>query len=101
LPEKFTSAPELESDSSPTFTEDSTEASADPKDTNTLEPRLSDGDFNNLRNKNSSRRTRREMPSRSTPELSLMREEALSTESSPNTSRPKTPEPTLDSLFHI
>ena len=61
-PERFISDQELVLDSSPTFTEVSTEVSADPKDINTPEPKSSDGDFNNLKNKKSSRKTRREMP---------------------------------------
>ena len=60
-PEKFISDQEPVLDSSPISTEDSTEESADLKDINTLAPRSSDGDFNNLRSKRSSRKTRREI----------------------------------------
>lgn len=74
-------------DSSPTFTEVSTEVSADPKDINTPEPKSSDGDFNNLKNKKSSRKTRREMPWKSTQESSLTKEEEPWTELSLNTLR--------------
>ncbi len=83
-PEKFTSDQEPESDSCPTFTVDFTEERSDQKDINTLVPKSSDGDCNNSKSKNSSRRTRRETALRLTPELSLMREEAPWPESSPN-----------------
>ncbi len=76
-PEKSTPDPELESDSCLTSMEDSTEENADLKDINKLELKLSDGECNNLRNKKSLRKTKREIHSKSTPESSLMREEEL------------------------
>ncbi len=76
-PEKSTPDPELESDSCPTSTEDFIEENADLKDINKLAPKLLDGDCNNLRSKKSSRKTKREIHLKSTPESSLMREEEL------------------------
>lgn len=92
LPEKSTLDQELESDSSPTFTEVSTEENADQKDINKPVPRSSDGDSNNWKNKKSSRKTRREIHLKSTPESSLMKEEELLTESSLNTLNPNKPD---------
>ncbi len=60
-PEKSTSDQELESDFCLTSKEAFTEESADLKDINKPVPRLSDGDCNNSRSKESSRKTRREM----------------------------------------
>lgn len=92
LPEKSTLDQELELDSSLTFTEVSTEEKSDQKDINKLVPKSSDGDSNNWRNKKSSRKTRREIHLKLTPESSLMKEEELLTESSLNTSKPKQPD---------
>jgi hypothetical protein len=64
-------------DFSHTFTEVSTEIKSDLKDINTLEPKLSDGDYNNLKSKKSSRKTKREIHLKSTPESSLIKEEEL------------------------
>lgn len=88
LPEKSTPDQELESDSSLTFMEVSTEENADQKDINKPVLKLSDGDYNNSKSKKSSRKIRREIHSKSTPESSLMKEEVLWTESSLNTSNP-------------
>ena len=74
-PEKSTLDQEPVLDSSPTSTVDFTEERSDQKDTNTLEPRSSDGECNNSKSKKSSRKTRRETASKSIPESSLMREE--------------------------
>lgn len=75
--EKFISDPELVLDSCPTFTEVSTEERSDQKDIKKPEPKSSDGDCNNSKSKKSSRKTRREIHSRSTQESSPMREEEL------------------------
>lgn len=91
-PEKSTPDQELESDSSPTSTEASTEEKSDLKDINKPVPRSSDGDFNNWRSKKSSRKTRRETLLKSTPESSLTKEEAPLTELLPNTSNPNKPD---------
>lgn len=92
LPEKSTPDQELESDSSPTFTEVSTEERSDQKDINKPVPRSSDGDSNNWKNKKSSRKTRREIHLKSTQESLLTKEEELLTESSPNTLNPNKPD---------
>ena len=76
-PEKFILDPELVSDSFLTSKEVSTEENADLKDINTPVPRSSDGDYNNWKNKKSSRKIRKEIPSKSTPESSPMKEEEL------------------------
>lgn len=56
-------------------TEDCTEENADPKDINVPEPRSSDGECNNFKNKKSSRKTKKEIPLKSTPESSPIKEE--------------------------
>ena len=62
LLEKFILDQEPELDYFPTSTVDCTEEKLDHKDTSTLEPRSSDGDYNNSKNKKSSRKTRKETP---------------------------------------
>ncbi len=63
------------------FKEDYTEANVDQKDINTLVLKLSDGDYNNWKNKKSSRKIKKEIVLKLTQELSLTKEEELLTES--------------------
>ncbi len=76
-PEKFILDQEPESDFCLKSTEDYTEVNADQKDINTLVPRLSDGDYNNLKKTKLSRKIKKEMLLKSTQELSLIKEEEL------------------------
>lgn len=80
LPEKSISDLTLESDFFPTSMEDWSEEIAHQRSTQALEPRPSDGDFNNLKNKSILKKTKKEMDSRLTPESFLMKEEELLTE---------------------
>ncbi len=72
---RSTSAPEQESVFSPISMVDSREEDAPQNTTITPAPKSSDGDYNNWKNKNTSRRIRKEMDLKSMPESSLMREE--------------------------
>ena len=76
-PEKFILDPELELDSFLTSTEDFTEEKSDLKDIKKPVLKSSDGDYNNLKSKKLSRKIKRETHSKSTPELSLTKEEEL------------------------
>jgi hypothetical protein len=60
---------------SPIFMVDSREEDVPQSTTITPAPRSSDGDFNNWRSKNTSRRIRKEMDLKSMPESFQMREE--------------------------
>jgi hypothetical protein len=71
----------LELDSSPISMEDSNEENAPLNPMNTQAPRSSDGDFNSSKSKNILKRTKKEMDSKSTHELSPIRAEEHSTES--------------------
>ena len=84
-PEKSTSAPTPESDSSPTSTEAGRKVTARPRPTTTPPPKSSGGDCNNSRSRNGSRRTRKETASSSTPAFCHQKAEECSTESLPST----------------
>jgi hypothetical protein len=71
------SALELEFVFFPIFTVASREEDALQSTMIMLAPRSSDGDFNNWRSRNTSRRIRKEMALRSMPESFQMREEEL------------------------
>jgi hypothetical protein len=63
------------------FKEDYTEENVDHKDINMLVLKLSDGDYNNLKNKESSRKIKKEIVLKLIQELSPTKEEELLTES--------------------
>ena len=81
LLEKSTLDQELVLDFFLTFKEDYTEENVDQKDINTLVLKLSDGDYNNLKNKKLSRKIKKEIVLKLTQELLLIKEEELLTES--------------------